>query len=124
MERYTKEQRVIVVKTHYKYGESYAETFRKIRGIFGRRNAPNQSTVQRIIKKFEETGSIMNSKTHAHARAHTHTHTFMRKCHREFHQKRKSVPAELWGTFVGYCVPQLITVCVLYTEIKISTLFE
>ena len=43
MERYTKKQRVIGVKTHYKYGESYAETVRKIRGIFGRRNAPNQS---------------------------------------------------------------------------------
>jgi len=34
------------------------------------------------------------------------------------------VPAESWGTFVGYCVPQLIAVCVLNTEIKISTLFE
>jgi transposase len=62
LERYTKEQRVIVVKTHYKCGESYGETVRKIRGIFGRRNATNQSTVQRIINKFEETGSIMNSK--------------------------------------------------------------
>jgi transposase len=62
MERYTKEQRVIIVKTHYKYGESYAETVRKIRGIFGRRNAPYQSTVQRMIKKFEETGLIMDSK--------------------------------------------------------------
>jgi len=30
----------------------------------------------------------------------------------------------LWGTFVGYCVRQLIAVCVLYTEIKISALFE
>ena len=29
-----------------------------------------------------------------------------------------------WGTFVRYCVPQLIAVCVLYTDIKISTLFE
>jgi len=28
MESYTKEQRVIIVKTHYKYGESYAETVR------------------------------------------------------------------------------------------------
>jgi hypothetical protein len=27
------------------------------------------------------------------------------------------------GAFVGYCVPQLIAVCVLYTEIKISALF-
>ena len=48
----------------------------------------------------------------------------MRKCHREFRQKRNSLPAQSWGTFVGYCVPQLIAVCVLYTEIKISTLFE
>jgi hypothetical protein len=62
MERYTKEQRVIIVKTHYKYGESYAETVRKLRGIFGRRNAPYQSTVKRMIKKSEETGSIMDSK--------------------------------------------------------------
>jgi hypothetical protein len=30
MERYTKEQRVIIVKTHHKYGESYAETVRKV----------------------------------------------------------------------------------------------
>jgi len=28
------------------------------------------------------------------------------------------------GTSVGYCVPQLIAVCVIYTEIKISALFE
>jgi hypothetical protein len=29
-----KEQRVIIVKTHYKHGGSYAETVRKVRGIF------------------------------------------------------------------------------------------
>jgi hypothetical protein len=39
MECYDKGQRVIIVKTHYKYGESYAETVHKLRGIFGRRNA-------------------------------------------------------------------------------------
>ena len=48
----------------------------------------------------------------------------MWECHREFRQKRKSVPAESRGIFVGYCVPQLITLCVLYTEIKIAALFE
>jgi len=48
----------------------------------------------------------------------------MRKCHREFSQKSNSVPAESCGTFVGYCVPQLIAVCVLYSEVKISALFE
>jgi hypothetical protein len=30
MEHYVKEQRVITVKTHYEYGESYAETVRKV----------------------------------------------------------------------------------------------
>jgi hypothetical protein len=34
------------------------------------------------------------------------------------------VPAESWWTFVGYCVTQLIAVCVLNTETKISALFE
>jgi len=62
MEHYTKEQCVIIVKTHYKYGESYAETVPKVRGIFGQRNAPYQPTVKRMIKKFEETGFIMDSK--------------------------------------------------------------
>jgi hypothetical protein len=35
VERYGKELRVIIVKTHYKCGESYAETVRKVHGIFG-----------------------------------------------------------------------------------------
>jgi hypothetical protein len=30
MKGYTKEQPIIVVKTHYKYGESYAETVHKV----------------------------------------------------------------------------------------------
>jgi hypothetical protein len=30
MERYTKEQHVIIVKMHYKYGESCVETVRKV----------------------------------------------------------------------------------------------
>lgn len=34
MERYTKEERVIIVKIHYKNAESYAETARKLRGIY------------------------------------------------------------------------------------------
>lgn len=63
MERYTKEQRVVIVKTHYKNGESYAETARKLRVIFGREGAPNVSTIRRVINKFEETGSIMDGKS-------------------------------------------------------------
>ncbi|CAK1590754.1 unnamed protein product [Parnassius mnemosyne] len=62
MERFSKDQRVIIVKTHYKNGESYAETARKLRQIFSRESAPNVSTIQRVVKKFEETGSIMDNK--------------------------------------------------------------
>jgi transposase len=69
MERYTKVQRLVMVKTHYKHGECYAETVRKLPGIFGRQNAPNQSTVQRLVKKFEETGSIVDIKSPGRARA-------------------------------------------------------
>ena len=46
----------------------------------------------------------------------------MRNCRWQFRQKSKSMPAESWGTFVGYCVNR--SVCVLYTEIKISALSE
>jgi hypothetical protein len=68
MKRYTKEQPVIFVQTHYKYGRNYAETVRKFHGIFGRRNAPYQSTVKRMIKKFEEPGSNTDSKLPARRR--------------------------------------------------------
>jgi predicted nucleotidyltransferase len=53
MERYSKDQRVvIIVQTHYKYGESCAETDLKFRGIFVRPNATYQSIVKRMVKKF------------------------------------------------------------------------
>lgn len=68
MECYTKEQRVISVKMHYEFGESYAETVHKVPEIFRRRNAPHQSTVKRMIKKLEEKGSIMESKLPARHR--------------------------------------------------------
>lgn len=63
MERYTLEQRVIILKTHYKYGEYYAETVRKLRAIFGRDNAPKDTTVRRLVIKFEESGSVGDIKT-------------------------------------------------------------
>jgi hypothetical protein len=63
MERFTTEQRVLVVKTHYKYGECFAETVCKLRAILGRNNAPNESTVRRLIKKFEASGSTADIKT-------------------------------------------------------------
>ncbi|KAE9543791.1 hypothetical protein AGLY_002021 [Aphis glycines] len=56
------EQRVLIVKTHYQNGEHYAVTVRKLRTILGHHNAPNESTVRRLIKKFEESGSTQDKK--------------------------------------------------------------
>lgn len=58
MEQFTIEERVLIVKTHYKNGECYAETVRRLRAILGRNRAPTASTVLRLIKKFESTGSV------------------------------------------------------------------
>lgn len=62
MVRLTTEQRVLVVKTFYSHGESYAETVRNLRRIMGRKEAPNESTVRRLIAKFNETGSVKDVK--------------------------------------------------------------
>lgn len=51
-----KNEHIIIVKTHYKYEESFANTIRKFRAIFGR---SNQSTVKKLIKKFKQTCSIV-----------------------------------------------------------------
>ncbi|PSN35500.1 hypothetical protein C0J52_25378 [Blattella germanica] len=63
MEQYTKDQRVQILKVHYKYGECYAETVRRLNEIFGNRNAPNVSTVHRLVKKFEDTESTVKIKS-------------------------------------------------------------
>lgn len=68
MERYTIEQRVLIVKHYYQNGESLIATIRKVRPIFGRNNVPNSSTVKRIIEKFENTGSVSDVKHTTRAR--------------------------------------------------------
>lgn len=62
IDRYTTDQRVVIVKVHYKYRESFAETVRKLHAIFGQDNAPNESSVQRLISKFKGTGSVLDLK--------------------------------------------------------------
>jgi len=56
MERYTIEQRVFFIKTHYRHGECVAVTVRKLRTILGYREAPTATTITRLVSKFEETG--------------------------------------------------------------------
>lgn len=56
------DQRIFVVKTYYKQNESPTVTVRVLRGILGRNAAPNESSVRRLISKFETTGSVINIK--------------------------------------------------------------
>jgi len=70
MERFTNKQRIQIVKTYYQNYESGTETVRRLRVIFGRNEAPNKSTVLRLIKKFETTGSESGNLTR-HCRYHT-----------------------------------------------------
>lgn len=63
MEKFTCAQRVLIVKTFYQNGESYAATVRKLRNVLGRNEAPNESTVRRLMKKFFETGSTVDLKS-------------------------------------------------------------
>jgi len=62
MERYSKQQQVLIVKIHYQNGEHYVVTVRKLHTILGHHNAPNESTIRRLIRKFEESGSTQNNK--------------------------------------------------------------
>ena len=62
MEKYSNELRLIIVKTQDKNGESFAKTVRQLRQVFGSNNAPNESTVRRLITKFETKFTLMDQK--------------------------------------------------------------
>ena len=61
MTSYTIEQHVQMIKQlYYQYQCSLAQTLRALRPFYGRRDRPSRSTLQRLVAKFETTGSISN----------------------------------------------------------------
>lgn len=58
MERYTIQQRVEIVKIYYQNQCSVRLSFRALRPIYGLRGRPAESTIRRLIRKFETTGSV------------------------------------------------------------------
>uniref|UniRef100_A0A0K2TFB6 Putative LOC100572414 [Acyrthosiphon pisum] n=1 Tax=Lepeophtheirus salmonis TaxID=72036 RepID=A0A0K2TFB6_LEPSM len=60
MEQYTLEQRLQIIKIYYKSGESLIQTLRALTPIYGQRNQPAKSTIQRLVKKFESTYMLHN----------------------------------------------------------------
>lgn len=60
MTTYTLQQRIFIIQTYYENGRSVTTTLRKIRNKFGVHRRPNQSTIHRLVNKFEETGCIID----------------------------------------------------------------
>ncbi|XP_033222533.1 uncharacterized protein LOC117176402 [Belonocnema kinseyi] len=60
MERYTIQERVDITKIYYRNSESVASTLRALRPIYCRHNLPARSTIERLVEKFESTGTVQN----------------------------------------------------------------
>lgn len=60
LERLINKQSVLIVKTFYQNRESVTQTVRTYRAILGggRNEAPNESTVRRLMMKLKTTGSV------------------------------------------------------------------
>lgn len=59
MERFTHDQRILIRKTFGQNDESAVE----LRMILGRKPVPTSWTVQRLMRKLETTGSVVNVKS-------------------------------------------------------------
>lgn len=62
MVRYTLQQRIEIVKIHYKNGENFAVTVRKTKALFGRREAPSRPAIVKLVEKFELLGQVSDVK--------------------------------------------------------------
>lgn len=63
MASYTIEQHVQMIKLYYQNECSSVQTLRALRPFYGRRSGPSKSTLQRLVAKFETTGSVNNQPT-------------------------------------------------------------
>lgn len=62
MERYTIAQRVEIVKIYHQNQCSIRRTFRALRPIYGVDNRPAESTIRRLINKFQATGLVVDER--------------------------------------------------------------
>ena len=60
MLRLTIIQRIKIIKTYYENGNSATATYRALRGVYGLHNRPITQAIGKIMKKFEETGVVIN----------------------------------------------------------------
>lgn len=60
MNKYSVEDRIFMVKLYYKTGENVTNTLNWWSVEFTDRPKPNRGTIQRLIQKFERTGSVLD----------------------------------------------------------------
>ena len=58
MEKYTVKERVQIIQAYYEKSRSLALTIRELRNHFPRNHVPAKSTVQSLVARFVETGSV------------------------------------------------------------------
>ena len=58
MDKYTIEQGVQIIKIYYQNNESVRKIFRALREFYGRKNRPAESTIRRLVNKFESSGTV------------------------------------------------------------------
>lgn len=63
MATYSVEQHVQIIKLYYQNGCSLVATMRALRTFYGLHGRPSKSTIQRLVAKFELTGSVNNQST-------------------------------------------------------------
>lgn len=58
MPRYTLEERLLIVNTHYRNGENFTMTMRRLCEHFGVHNRPSRPAIEHLINKFERTFAL------------------------------------------------------------------
>ena len=61
MDKYTIEQSVQIIKIYYQNNESVRKTFRALREFYGRNNRPAESTIRRLVSKFQSSGTVTDT---------------------------------------------------------------
>ena len=67
MDRLIITQRIKMIKTRYRNGNSATATYRALRGVYGLHNRPTMQVIGKIVKKFEEIGVVTYIERPVHA---------------------------------------------------------
>ena len=61
MDKYTIEQRVQIIKIYYQNSQSVRKMLRSLREFYGRNNRPAESTIRRLVNKFQSSATLTDT---------------------------------------------------------------